>query len=86
VRRDAEFTRQKEKLQKIGRADCQGQITAPTDGVVIYATSTQFSFRGNVEPLAEGQQVIERQDSSICRGPTPSTAVVKIHESSLKKI
>ena len=84
--RDAEFTRQKGKLQKLGEQIEKAKIKAPTDGVVVFATSAQFSWRGNVDPLAEGQQVRERQE--LIHLPLADTfmAVVKIHESSLKKI
>jgi HlyD family secretion protein len=84
--RESEFSRQKDKLQKLDEQIGKAKITAPASGVVVYATSTQFSFRGNVEPLAEGQEVHERQE--LIYLPTADTfmATVKVHESSLKKI
>lgn len=84
--REAEFTRQKGKLQKLGEQIEKAKITAPTDGVVVYATSAQFSWRGNVDPLAEGQQVRERQELIYLPLADTFMAAVKIHESSLKKI
>jgi HlyD family secretion protein len=52
----------------------------------VYATSAQFNWRGDVEPLAEGQEVRERQE--LIHLPVADTfmSMVKIHESSLKKI
>jgi HlyD family secretion protein len=84
--RESEFKRQKDKLDKIIEQIGKAKIVAPTDGLVVYATSAQFSWRGNVEPLAEGQEVRERQE--LIYLPTADTfiAEVKIHESSLKKV
>ncbi|MCK5804559.1 MAG: efflux RND transporter periplasmic adaptor subunit [Lentisphaeria bacterium] len=84
--RESEMNRQQAKLQKISEQIVKATIRAPTDGVVVYATSTQFSWRGNVEPLEEGQEVRERQE--LIHLPTAKTfmAEVKIHESSLKRI
>lgn len=84
--RESEFKRQKERLAKIDEQIAKAKIYAPTDGVVVYATSTQFSWRGNIEPLAEGQEVRERQE--LIHLPVANTfmAAVKIHETSLKKI
>ncbi len=84
--RESEFTRQKDKLAKLVEQIAKAKIVAPTDGVVVYATSAEFSWRGNVEPLDEGQEVRERQE--LIYLPTANTflAEVNIHESSLKKI
>lgn len=84
--REAEYNRQQGKLEKLTEQILKAKITAPTDGVAVYATSATFSFRGNVEPLEEGQEVRERQE--LIHLPTASTFVseVKIHEASLKKI
>lgn len=84
--RESEYLRQKSKLEKQIEQIGKAKILAPTEGVVVYATSAQFSWRGNVEPLDEGQEVRERQE--LIYLPTASTfmAEVNIHESSLKKI
>jgi HlyD family secretion protein len=84
--RESEYKRQKSKLDKLVEQIAKAKIVAPTDGVVVYATSAQFSWRGNVEPLDEGQEVRERQE--LIYLPTAQTfmADVNIHESSLKKI
>lgn len=84
--REAEYNRQKDKLDKIGEQIAKAKITAPADGLVVYATSAEFSWRGDTEPLDEGQEVRERQE--LIHLPTADTFVaqIKIHEASLKKI
>jgi HlyD family secretion protein len=84
---ESEFTRQKSKLAKIQTQIEKTKITAPADGLVVYATSAQMSRPGrDVQPLDEGQQVRERQE--LIYLPTGSTfkADVSIHESSLEKV
>ncbi len=82
----SEFERQKGKLEKLNDQISKAKIYAPQDGLVVYATSVNQSWRGNNEPLDEGQQVRERQE--LIHLPTTSSyiAEVKIHESSLEKI
>lgn len=84
--REAEFNRQKDILTKLDEQIGKANIIAPAPGLVVYASSTQFSWRGNTEPLAEGQEVHERQE--LIHLPTADTfmAAVKVHESSLKKV
>lgn len=84
--KEAEFKRQKSKLDKIVGQIGKAKIFAPREGLVVYATSTKFSWRGNTEPLSEGQEVRERQE--LIHLPTASTyiAEINIHESSLKKV
>ena len=84
--REAEFTRNKDKLEKLKEQIAKARIVAPTAGTVVYATSAQFNWRGNVQPLDEGQEVRERQE--LIYLPTADTflAEVNIHEASLKKI
>ncbi|NOY82386.1 MAG: efflux RND transporter periplasmic adaptor subunit [Kiritimatiellaeota bacterium] len=84
--KESEYRRQQSKLQKIVEQIAKARIVAPTDGLVVYATSAKASWRGNKEPLDEGQEVRERQE--LIYLPTASTFVaeVKVHESSLDKI
>jgi len=84
--RELELNRQKKRLEKINDQIAKSTITAPTDGLVIYATSAGNRWRGNTEPLQEGQEVFERQE--LIYLPTADTfiAEVKIHETYLKKI
>ncbi|MBR0459427.1 MAG: HlyD family efflux transporter periplasmic adaptor subunit [Victivallales bacterium] len=84
--RELELNRQNSKLAKIKDQIEKATITAPADGLVIYATSNRGPFRGNTEPLQEGQEVYERQD--LIALPTADTfiAEIKVHETNLKKI
>ena len=84
--KESEFRRQQEKLDKINDQIAKCRITAPVGGMVVYATTGQGSWRGNAEPLDEGQQVRERQE--LIHLPTTSKmmAEVKVHESSLQKV
>lgn len=82
----SEYDRQKGKLTKLEDQISKAKIYAPKDGLVVYATSVRQGWRGNDEPLDEGQQVRERQE--LIHLPTTSSYVaeVKIHESNLEKI
>lgn len=83
--RELEFTRQRERLDKIDEQIAKARISAPQEGLVIYATSANNRW-GNQQPLAEGQEVRERQE--LIYLPTAETfnAEVDIHESNLKKV
>ena len=84
--KESEFKRQSDKLAKLTDQIAKARIVAPRAGLVVYATSARFSWRGNTEPLDEGQEVHEREE--LIHLPTASTfkAEVKIHESNLDKI
>jgi len=84
--KESEFKQQTDKLEKLREQIAKARIVAPREGLVVYATSTQPRWRGNVEPLDEGQEVRERQE--LIHLPTASTflAEVKVHESNLEKI
>ncbi|WP_305045595.1 efflux RND transporter periplasmic adaptor subunit [Geoalkalibacter sp.] len=84
--RESEFQREQGKLEKIEQQIGKTRIYAPSDGLVVYATSTQANFRGNIEPLAEGQEVRERQELIYLPAPGSVKAEVKIHESNLDKV
>jgi len=85
--KEAEYNRQKDKLSKIIEQIEKTEIFAPTDGLVIYATSAKMSspWRQS-EPLSEGQTVREREE--LIYLPTANTfkADIKIHESQLDKV
>ncbi|MFW6151752.1 MAG: efflux RND transporter periplasmic adaptor subunit [Verrucomicrobiota bacterium] len=84
--KELDFRRQKDKLAKIEEQISKAKIVAPRDGLVVYATSAEFRWRGNAEPLDEGQEVRERQE--LIHLPTASTFLteVKVNESNLDKI
>lgn len=83
--KESEFQRQNDKLEKLRRQIEKTRIFAPADGLVIYATSVQ-PRRGSSEPLAEGQEVRERQELIHLPVAGPMVAEVKIHESGLDKV
>lgn len=82
----AELDQQIGKLQKLDDQISKAKIYAPMDGLVVYHTSVEMNWRGNNEPLDEGQTVRERQE--LIHLPTTSSFMVesKVQESSLEKI
>jgi HlyD family secretion protein len=84
--KESEYEQQQKKLAKIEEQIARTSIVAPADGLVVYATSAKATWRGNVEPLDEGQQVHERQELIYLPTGSSFMADVKVHESSLKKI
>ena len=85
--RQAEFQRQKDKLDKILTQLEKTKIISPAKGLVIYATSAQGGmFRRNTEPLQEGQDIRERQELIYLPTASSSNAEIAIHESNLKKV
>lgn len=82
----SEFDRQQSKLAKIEDQIDKTTIRAPQDGLVVYATSTQFSWRGDTEPLDEGQEVRERQELIVLPNAEKMMAEVKIQEASLDTV
>lgn len=83
---DAERTRQQSKLEKIEDQISKTKMFAPADGMVVYATSSEFSWRGDTEPLDEGQEVYERQE--LIHLPTADSMMVliQVHETALGKV
>ena len=84
--RELELEREKSRGEKLRQQIQKAKIYAPREGVVVYATTGQSSFRGNVEPLAEGQTVRERQELIYLPTTDSYKAEVKVHESSLAKV
>ncbi|HVR37377.1 MAG TPA: efflux RND transporter periplasmic adaptor subunit [Methylomirabilota bacterium] len=86
IAREAELGRQRVRLAKMESQIEKAKQYAPMDGQVIYATSVRGGWRGNDEPLREGQEVFERRE--VIHLPTTSSymAEVKVHESNLEKI
>ncbi len=84
--RQAELKRQQDRLKKIEDQIAKTKIYAPADGMVVYATSSEFSWRGDTEPLDEGQEVRERQE--LIHLPTADSMMVRmqVHESALGKV
>jgi HlyD family secretion protein len=63
------------------------RITAPRDGLVVYATSVQPPYRGGSSaPLDAGQTVRERQELIYLPTADRMAAEVQIHESNMSKM
>ncbi|WP_052464822.1 efflux RND transporter periplasmic adaptor subunit [Geoalkalibacter subterraneus] len=84
--KDSEYRREKSKLEKIEQQIAKTRLYAPKDGLVVYATSAQANWRGNVEPLDEGQEVRERQELIYLPAPDSVKAQIKVHESVLDQV
>ena len=85
--RQSQLEREKDQLERVTAQIAKAKIYAPRDGLVVYATSAQGGgFRGNQEPLQEGQEVRERQELIYLPTATQMIAEIKIHESSLEKV
>ena len=83
--KEADFNRQKQRLEKLETQIAKAKIFAPMDGQVIYSTSNQRPWENN-EPLKEGVEVWERRDLIIL--PTADTFVAStvVRESALKAL
>lgn len=81
--RQAGYEREKGKLEKIRQELTKTVIRAPQDGMVVYETSRQASWRGAVEPLAAGQEVRERQGLIYLPAAGAMLVESKVYESSL---
>jgi HlyD family secretion protein len=85
--REAENNRQKDKLQKTLDQLSKAKIYAPINGRVIYASSVERNpYRGNDEPLDEGQTVRERQKLIYLPTADSVNAEVDVHESNMRSI
>jgi len=84
--KEAEFSRQKTMHQKLVDQIAKTRITAPRDGMVVYATSAEAHWHGNQEPLREGQTVWERQDLIFLPTADQAKALVQVHQSTLERL
>jgi len=85
--KEAEYKRQMDKLTKIEDQVKKAKVYAPADGMAIYATSARRGgFRDSQQPLAEGVEVIERQELIYLPTTTSAKVEVDIHETSLEKV
>jgi HlyD family secretion protein len=84
--RELELQRQKERLAKDEDMLSKTKIYAPTEGMVVYATTGQGDRRGNDEPLEAGRGVREREELIYLPTANAMRVNIKVHESSLKKV
>jgi HlyD family secretion protein len=84
--RESEHERQQSKLQKIVDQIAACRITAPADGMVVYASSGDGRrYRGG-EPLKVGSEVSERQELIHLPTSDALNASIRVQESSLRKV
>ncbi len=83
---ESKLEREKIKLAKIEDQIKKATIVAPADGMVVYASSAKGSWRGNQEPLQEGESVHEREELIYLPTSDAVKAEVKVHESSMEKV
>jgi HlyD family secretion protein len=85
--KDQEYQRQQDKLRKIDDQITKGKIVAPTEGMVVYATSGAGGHgHDDRPPLADGVEVWERQELIYLPRSTSTVAEVDVHEASLQKV
>jgi len=84
--RESEFNRQKTKLDKLNDQINKCRIKAPVDAMVVYATTATGERHGNQQPLAEGQEVRERQELIYLPTAAAMRAEIKVQESALRKV
>ena len=77
-------------LDMLARLDDQiskGKIYAPTEGMVIYATSSRGGgFHDDRQPLADGVEVWQRQELIYLPRSSSTVAEVDVHEANLQKV
>ncbi len=84
--REAEHRRQQDRLERIKEQIAKSRIIAPQAGLVVYATSTQATWRGSQDPLQEGQQVRERQDLIFLPAAEQMMVRVQVQEAVLQLV
>ena len=87
--KEAEFNRQRDKLAEIKEEITMTRVLAPSDGLVVYATSAQRSRHhhgSSNEPLEPGRDVREQEPLIHLPDTRKMMAGIKVHESHIKKI
>ncbi|MCX7818966.1 MAG: efflux RND transporter periplasmic adaptor subunit [Kiritimatiellae bacterium] len=82
---ESEYQRQRDKLERTLELIRKCRIVAPSDGMVVYAT-TVSERRWMQEPLRPGVDVVERQELIYLPATKEMMAVVQLPESSLSKL
>jgi len=87
--KEAEYNRQQDKLKKAEDMIAKTKIHAPSDGLVVYASSAMGGHphsRGRQQPLEEGQTIREQQELIHLPTNTSVKAEITIPETSVEKI
>ena len=78
--------RENNLLKKIKEQISKAKIFAPSDGIVVHATSTKASWRRSNEPLDIGQEVHQREELIHLPAAESVKSEISIHESNLNKV
>jgi HlyD family secretion protein len=82
-----DLDRQKEKLDEIDAYLKQTKLYAPSEGMVVYATSVRTGRWGRSDdPLAEGQAIRKHQELIYLPATERAMATVKIHETNIDQV
>jgi HlyD family secretion protein len=85
---DSQSRRLELELEKLARIELQltkSKIVAPIQGMVVYAKQNQSRWSGG-EPIAEGQQVRERQELITIPSAQGMIVEASVHESVLEQV
>ena len=84
---ESKLEQQKRMMAKIEKNVAEAMILAPSDGIVVYASSARSGgFRGSEEPMREGRTVFEREELIYLPTSNKVKAELKLHESVLDKV
>lgn len=83
---EQEYRRNLDMLARVDDQISKGKIYAPTDGMVLYATSEGGHFHDDRKPLADGVEVWMRQELIYLTRSTSTVAEVDLHEANLQKV
>ncbi|MBT3192052.1 MAG: efflux RND transporter periplasmic adaptor subunit [Verrucomicrobia bacterium] len=85
--KEMEFNRQSDKLEELEAHIKATRVIAPSDGLVLYATSAKRRQHGSgEEPLAPGRQVREREPLIHLPDTSKMMASIKVHETHVKRV
>ncbi len=83
----AQLAIREDKVADLEEQIANSTIIAPTDGLVVYATSVGNNWRwNNSGPLIVGRQVHHNEELIILPDTSEMNAVIKVHESMIGKI
>ncbi len=84
--REAMYNLEKQRYDKMVDQIAKAKMTAPSDGIVVYATTSEGRRGGDDRPIEEGASVRERQLIISLPDVSRMKAVAKIHESVFDKV
>lgn len=75
-----------QRVKKLEEELASTRITAPTSGLVVYATSLDRGWRGNDEALDVGSQIYPNEEIIMLPNSSEMIAAIKVHESHVGEI